>query len=160
MTTKNIIILIFTGLFVLQKILVFDVEVCYASEIIPSAINVAKFQLRKFNFQHIGSVGEITRTSLRGYMPIDLLMGGPPCNDLSAVNREPKDYFDVNGTALYVQHFVRILHILQKESKGHLLWLMENVASMRNGNQDFISRWSSFLLIKQIIYVIIAIPIS
>ena len=69
-----------------------DIEVYYASEVLTAAATVSRTRLGGM-LQHIGSVGEVTQQKLEEISPIHLLIGGSPCNDLSAINRFPKDFY-------------------------------------------------------------------
>lgn len=117
----------------LQK-LGLEIEVYFASEILKEAVAVARTRLGP-TIQHLGSVGEVTKGILQDILPIDMIIGGSPCNDLSAVNRFPKDFYDPNGHSLYFFDFVRVRDLLQidlaeKNEYRHVLWFFENVASM------------------------------
>lgn len=68
------------------------VEIYYASEVLLPAATVSRARLGGV-LQHIGSVGEVTRGALEEMLPIHLLIGGSPCNDFSAINRFPKDFY-------------------------------------------------------------------
>ena len=70
------------------------VEVYYASEVFSPAAIVSRARLGGTGIlQHVGSVGEITRAVLESMLPIHLLIGGSPCNDFSAINRFPKNFY-------------------------------------------------------------------
>lgn len=92
--SKNII-----GLVALRKLGI-EVEVYYASEVLAAAATVSKTRLGGV-LRHIGSVGEVTQQRLEELAPIHLLIGGSPCNDFSAINRFPKDFYGKNLN----QHF-------------------------------------------------------
>lgn len=81
----------FVGLVALRKLGI-EVEVYYASEVLAAAAIVSRTRLGKV-LQHVGSVGEVTNHKLKEIAPIHLLIGGSPCNDFSAVNRFPKDFY-------------------------------------------------------------------
>ena len=68
------------------------VEVYFAAEVLSAATTVSRTRLGP-PLRHVCSVGEISRTSLEAMLPIHLLIGGSPCNDFSAVNRFPKDFY-------------------------------------------------------------------
>jgi len=131
-----------TGLLALQKLGI-EVDVYYASEVLKEAVAVARTRLGP-SVQHLGSVGEITKGILEDILPIDMVIGGSPCNDLSAVNRFPKDFYDPNGHSLYFFDFVRVRDLLlidlsEKNGYRHLFWLFENVASMPVNYRERIS---------------------
>uniref|UniRef100_A0A1I8HW68 DNA (cytosine-5-)-methyltransferase n=1 Tax=Macrostomum lignano TaxID=282301 RepID=A0A1I8HW68_9PLAT len=62
-----------------------SVEICFASEIDPDAIRVAACNHGN-RVRQLGSVTELTEDRLRSLLPIDLLIGGSPCSQLSAAN--------------------------------------------------------------------------
>ena len=126
----------------LQK-LGLEIEVYFVSEILKEAVAVARTRLGP-TIQHLGSVGEVTKGILQDILPIDMIIGGSPCNDLSAVNRFPKDFYDLNGHSLYFFDFVRVRDLLQidlaeKNEYRHVLWFFENVASMPVNYRERIS---------------------
>ncbi|KAK4005979.1 hypothetical protein OUZ56_011110 [Daphnia magna] len=129
-----------TGLVALRKLGI-QVEVYYASEVLTAAATVSRTRLGGV-LQHIGSVGEVTERRLEEIAPIHLLIGGSPCNDFSAINRFPKDFYDPRGYSRYFFDFVRVLNLMRKINGQyqHLLWLFENVASMPQHYRDTISR--------------------
>lgn len=65
--------------------LLFDVEEYYALEIDDKAIFVSRFIHGK-KIKYLGDVREITEEKIRKILPIHLLIGGSPCNDLSSAN--------------------------------------------------------------------------
>ena len=71
-----------------------EVETYWASEIFTAATTVSRTRLGA-PIRHVGSVGEITRKRLEAMRPIHLLVGGSPCNDFSAINRFPKDFYGI-----------------------------------------------------------------
>lgn len=83
---KNIayILLYLIGLLVLSKLGI-DVEVYYASEIDKDALMVSNTHYGD-RIIHLGDVRGITTQKIKEIAPIDLLIGGSPCNDLSLVN--------------------------------------------------------------------------
>lgn len=97
-----------TGLVALRQLGI-RVEVYYASEVLRPAATVSRARLgggpstgncdasssseHHRVLRHIGSVGEVTRQALIEMLPIHLLIGGSPCNDFSAINRFPKDFY-------------------------------------------------------------------
>lgn len=74
----------FSGLLVLLK-LGFTVDVYYASEIDPDALMVTASHFGDRILQ-LGNVRDITCKTIKEIAPIDLLIGGSPCNDLSLAN--------------------------------------------------------------------------
>ncbi|XP_064629302.1 DNA (cytosine-5)-methyltransferase 3B-like [Lineus longissimus] len=127
-----------TGKFVLDQ-LGFDVEFYFASEIDQDAINVTKMH-HKDNVTHLGDVRTITVQKLNEIGPIDLLIGGSPCNELSLCNPARKGLGDGTGRLFF--EYYRILNTLQKSNRGrHLFWLFENVVSMPKEVKSSISRF-------------------
>ena len=74
----------FAGMVVL-KMLGIRVEKYYASEVDKDAINVSKHNHGSM-IEHIGAVETLNTEKLSALVPIDLLLGGSPCADLSLVN--------------------------------------------------------------------------
>lgn len=74
----------FPGLLVLLK-LGFNVDAYYASEIDPDALLVTASHFGDRILQ-LGNVKDITNKTIKEIAPIDLLIGGSPCNDLSLAN--------------------------------------------------------------------------
>lgn len=129
-----------TGRYVLD-LLGIDVEVYYASEIDQDAINVAIVQ-HKTNILHLGPIEEITDAEVAKLCPIDLVIGGSPCNDLSLVNPARKGLYDPTGTGKLFFDFFRVLKAVQLANKGrHVFWLYENVASMPQEYKSTITRF-------------------
>ena len=79
-----------------------EVEVYFASEVLAAAATVSRTRLGGM-LQHVGSVGEVTRQRLQEMAPIHLLIGGSPCNDFSAINRFPQDFY---GNLDFFSYFV------------------------------------------------------
>ncbi|XP_076394475.1 DNA methyltransferase 3 isoform X2 [Megachile rotundata] len=118
-----------TGLLVLQK-LGLAVDVYYASEIDPDALLVSASHFGD-RIVHLGDVRGITKEKIKEIAPIDLLIGGSPCNDLSLANPARLGLYDPNGTGILFFEYRRILELLKKINNGrHLFWMYENVASM------------------------------
>lgn len=72
------------GFLVLQA-LGLVVEAYYASEIDANAITISTAHFGS-RITHLGDVRQITKQRIEQIAPIDLLIGGSPCNDLSLVN--------------------------------------------------------------------------
>lgn len=88
----------------------------WASEIDKYAI-----QISKKNYPDIFHIGDVT--TVQGLMPVDILIGGSPCQDLSIAKRDRKG-LDGSRSGLFWE-YVRILH----ETKPKY-FILENVASM------------------------------
>jgi site-specific DNA-cytosine methylase len=70
---------------VVLKMLGIRVEIYFASEVDIDAINVSKFNHGSM-IEHIGAVETLNAEKLSALGPIDLLLAGSPCADLSLVN--------------------------------------------------------------------------
>lgn len=88
----------------------------WASEIDKYAI-----QISQKNYPDIFHIGDVT--TVQGIMPVDLLIGGSPCQDLSIAKRDRKG-LDGSRSGLFWE-YVRIL----QETKPKY-FILENVASM------------------------------
>ncbi|XP_074660607.1 DNA (cytosine-5)-methyltransferase 3B-like [Tubulanus polymorphus] len=126
-----------TGKFVLNELGI-KVEVYYASEIDQDAINVTKTQHGDAVI-HIADVRQLDDEKLKQIGPIDLLIGGSPCNDLSLVNPARKGLGEGSGL-LFFEYF-RILTTIQSLQHRHLFWLFENVVSMPKDIKSTITRF-------------------
>ena len=104
------------------------VKIYYASEVDPYAIKIAKK-----NFPttiHLGDVTKITKETIKH--PIDLLIGGSPCQDLSIAT---KDREGLKGTrSKLFWEYVRLLKELQPK-----YFLLENVNSMSKEDKAIIT---------------------
>ncbi|XP_053376999.1 DNA (cytosine-5)-methyltransferase 3B-like [Mercenaria mercenaria] len=116
-----------TGKVVLDE-LGLDVDVYYASEINPDAMLVANFHHHPVQ---LGDVWQLSKRKLEELCPIDLVLAGPPCYDLSIANISGKGF---NGTGILVWRFISVLKSIETICKGtnHVFWLMENTGSMLN----------------------------
>lgn len=81
----------FVGFYVLNALNI-TVNKYYASEINPIAIELGN---RNYNnkITYLGEVEKITSTTLKEIGPIDLLIGGSPCNELSLANPNRKGLY-------------------------------------------------------------------
>lgn len=61
------------------------VDVYYASEIDKNALTISSAHFGD-RITYLGDVRDITKEKIQEIAPIDLLIGGSPCNDLSLVN--------------------------------------------------------------------------
>lgn len=69
-----------------------DVESYFACEIDEDAIRIARHHFgSKIDF--IGRIEDLTEEKLKSYLPIHLLIGGSPCNDLSKANPNRKGLY-------------------------------------------------------------------
>ncbi|GFU49688.1 hypothetical protein NPIL_446961 [Nephila pilipes] len=131
-----------TGRVVLD-LLGIKVEKYYASEIDDNAINVSKFHFND-SITYIGNIRNLTDEKIQSISPIDLVIGGSPCNDLSLVNPERKGIYDFSGTGYLFFDFFHVLKSVQRlNNQKHVFFLFENVASMNQKTKRIIS---SFLM--------------
>ncbi|EFN74862.1 DNA (cytosine-5)-methyltransferase 3A [Camponotus floridanus] len=106
------------------------VDVYYASEIDKNALTISSAHFGD-RITYLGDVRDITKEKIQEIAPIDLLIGGSPCNDLSLVNPARLGLHDPKGTGILFFEYCRIKKLMKKANKDrHLFWLYENVASM------------------------------
>ncbi|KAJ8683874.1 hypothetical protein QAD02_019666 [Eretmocerus hayati] len=118
-----------TALVVLKN-LGFDIEIYYASEIDPNAIRVSSSN-HGDQIKQLGDVREITEEVIKKVCPIDLLVGGSPCNKLSSANPKRRGLDDPGDTGVLFYDYHRIRGLVTKHNKErHLFWFFENVALM------------------------------
>ncbi|KAH3832261.1 DNA (cytosine-5)-methyltransferase 3C-like [Dreissena polymorpha] len=103
-----------------------DVELYAISEVDKDAMAVSSFH---YNVTHLGDVWNINKDTLSDLCPIDLVLGGPPCNDLSIVNPGRKGF---NGSGILVVKYMALVQDVEALCRGsnHVFWLMENTAHM------------------------------
>ena len=77
---------------VVLKMLGIRVEKYYASEVDEDAIEVSTLSHGTM-IEHVGAVETLNTEKLSTLGPIDLLLGGSPCADLSLVNPARKGLF-------------------------------------------------------------------
>lgn len=107
------------------KLLNVKVEKYYASEIDPNAIAVATDNHP--GIQHVGDAQQISKEMLQQMCPINLLIGGPPCNNLSRVNPKRKGFGNVNRLKSYN---TMIIHNVNLQNSIHLSHLMTMATNM------------------------------
>ncbi|XP_048240340.1 uncharacterized protein LOC124113634 [Haliotis rufescens] len=118
----------------------FSVDAYYASEIDADAIIVTRCNHGN-SVVHVGDVTRLDHEKLAELSPIDLLIGGSPCNDVSLANPARRG-FQSGSTALLFFEYVRVRDKLQQlNSNTHLFWLYENVASMKTEFKNTMSRF-------------------
>lgn len=100
----------------------------YAAEIEPNAIKIAKKNYP--DTIHLGDVRTITKDTLP---PIDLLIGGSPCQDLSIAKRGRVGLEGERSGLFY--EYLRI-----KNELNPRWFVLENVASMPKKDKDIISK--------------------
>lgn len=101
----------------------------YASEIDPAAIRITQR-----NFPNTIQLGDVRDIDALAIPPIDLLIGGSPCQGFSLSGKQ--ENFNDPRSALFFE-FVRILYELRPT-----YFLLENVPMQRR-YQDVISYWMS-----------------
>ncbi|GAB6031377.1 DNA cytosine-5,-methyltransferase, variant 2 [Chamberlinius hualienensis] len=127
-----------TGRLVLDRLKI-EVDIYYASEIDGDSMLVANV---RHKMVQLGDVQSLSDNEVAKLCPIDLLIGGSPCNDLSLVNPSRKGLYDPTGTGKLFFDFFRILRAIQlNNNNNHLFWLYENVASMPHEYRGIISRF-------------------
>jgi len=104
----------------------------FASEIDPDCLAVAR--KRYPNSYHLGDVCSLD-PAFFGASPIDLLLGGSPCQNLTKASAGDRSGVHGNKSRLFFE-FVRL-----KESLQPRYWLLENVASMSPKDRETISQY-------------------
>ncbi|XP_018319995.1 DNA (cytosine-5)-methyltransferase 3A [Agrilus planipennis] len=128
-----------TGLLALDS-LQLPVEKYYSVEIDKNAISVLKMNFGE-RVTHLGDVRDLNEEAIKKLGPIDLLIGGSPCNDLSFVNPNRKGLYDPTGTGILFFDFHRVLTTLNAVNGKPFFWLYENVASMSIDYRIIITRF-------------------
>lgn len=105
------------------------VDEYFASEIDQKAISIS--QRNWPDIKHIGDVLKVKAT-METLGSIDLLIGGPPCQDLSIAKRDREGLAGARSSLFYV--YADILHRLKPK-----YFIMENVASMPKEAKEEIS---------------------
>jgi len=100
-----------SGLLVLLK-LGLDVEVYYASEIDEDALMVSSAHFGD-RITYLGDVRGITKEKIQEIAPIDLLIGGSPCNDLSLVNPARMGLHSTYRQPIYINFFFQFIRLIQ-----------------------------------------------
>jgi len=102
-----------------------EVDAYYASEIEPNAIKISKKNYPQII--QIGDITKITEEMLDEIMPIDLVIGGSPCQDLSVYKFDRGDAKGLEGTkSSLFYHYERILKYVKPQ-----YFLLENVPMQR-----------------------------
>ncbi|KAF2905051.1 hypothetical protein ILUMI_27559 [Ignelater luminosus] len=128
-----------TGLLVLKS-LHLEVEAYFVSEVDSTAISIASMHFMN-NITYIGDVCSIAEEDIERMSPINLVLGGSPCSDLSLVNPYRKGLIDQAGTGRLFFEFYRIVQDLKRYNPQGFYWLFENVASMQKELKSDISRY-------------------
>ncbi len=110
-----------------------EVDIYYSSEIEESAIKIT--QSNYPNTIQLGDITKITEEQLNLIMPIDIIIGGSPCQDLSNYKYDRGEVTGLNGekSGLFYD-YIRILKYVKPK-----YFLLENVASMEDQWRDLIS---------------------
>jgi DNA (cytosine-5)-methyltransferase 3A len=97
------------------------IESYYASEIEPHAIQISKKNHPEII--QLGDITQITSEMLDAVMPIDIVIGGSPCQDLSVYKFDRGEVTGLNGekSGLFY-HYVRILQYVKPK-----FFILENV---------------------------------
>ncbi|XP_071804547.1 DNA (cytosine-5)-methyltransferase 3A-like isoform X2 [Asterias amurensis] len=114
---------------------------CYlASEINEEAIKVSSVR-HDGVIQQLDDVRQITEQGIRSLGPIDLVIGGSPCNELSIANPARKGLYEGTGRLFF--DFYRLLTAARpsEDSDRPFFWLFENVVGMANQDKIDISRF-------------------
>lgn len=104
------------------------VEKYYASEVDPHAMKIVKR-----NWPDTAFVGGVESLSGSVLPEIDLLVGGPPCQDLSCASHT-KTGLQGDRSGLFYE-FARLL-----KEVAPRWWIMENVQSMKRHDRNIINR--------------------
>lgn len=76
-----------------MKLLQIRIKKYYSSEICKNALAVSQDCHSADNLiEYIGDASKLTKQQIIDLGPIDLLLGGPPCNELSRVNKDRKKF--------------------------------------------------------------------
>lgn len=110
------------------------VDKYYASEIDKNAIKITNKNYP--NTIQLGDITKITNEMLDKIMPIDLIMGGSPCQDLSVYKFDRGEVSGLEGTKSGLfYHYLRILKYVKPK-----YFLLENVP-MQQQWEDMISNY-------------------
>ena len=104
----------------------------YASEIDPYCISVTQF-----NYENTIQLGDIREIKGKDLPPIDLILGGSPCQGFSFSQRNRLN-FDDPRSALFFE-YVRVLNEC-REINPDIYFLLENVR-MSNKSKDVITKY-------------------
>ncbi|CAL4067489.1 unnamed protein product, partial [Meganyctiphanes norvegica] len=131
-----------TGLLCLQKLGI-QVEKYFSSEIDQDCHNVVTLNFGG-KVEQVGDIENLSEKKIFELLPIDLVIGGSPCNDLANVNYNQKGLFDLDGTGILFFQYYRVLKTIQLHQarfykNHHVFWLFENVKGMRTVYKNYIS---------------------
>ena len=105
----------------------------YASEIDKYAIEISNKNYPQII--QLGDIRNVTEDVLESIMPIDIIIGGSPCQDLSNYKYDRGEVRGLNGekSGLFYE-YIRILKYVKPK-----YFLLENVASMEDKWKDLMS---------------------
>ena len=121
-----------TGLLVLKDLGI-QVDCYIASEVCKDSITVGKIM-------YVGDVCSVTQKHIQEWGPLDLVIGGSPCNGLSIINPAHKGLYEGTGRLFF--EFSHLLHDARpKEGDDRPFFrLFENVVAMGISDKRDISR--------------------
>lgn len=111
----------------------------YASEIYEPAIHITQK-----NYPDTIQLGDITKLNdeeLSQLPKIHLIVGGSPCQNLSISvinNQSHNQGLDGDKSRLFYE-YVRVLRWIKKNNNPNVLFMLENVASMKTEDKDIIT---------------------
>ncbi|XP_065569890.1 DNA (cytosine-5)-methyltransferase 3A-like [Artemia franciscana] len=129
-----------TGLLALKQ-LNFEIEKYYVCEIDYDSVNttlVNNVELKDI-IECIGQIEMLTQAKLKSLGRIDILIGGPPCTELSGANVNRLGLYSSSGFLVF--DYYRVMKFLQRSQKTHMFWLFENVPSMATRCRQTISKF-------------------
>ncbi|XP_065323665.1 DNA (cytosine-5)-methyltransferase 3B-like [Gordionus sp. m RMFG-2023] len=132
-----------SGRYALEQ-LGFDIDKYFASEIDKDAILISTIHGNSQTI-YLGDVTKMTEKTIEELCPIDLYIGGSPCNDLALVNHMRKGLWDGTGQLFF--EYYRILNLIRRFNRNKsgdvipFFWLYENVLKMEIKTRDTISRF-------------------
>ncbi|KFD53847.1 hypothetical protein M513_05353 [Trichuris suis] len=131
---------------VILDLLGLQIERYYCCEIDPDAMLVSRVN-HPMNVEFLGDVRELSLAKLEEISPVDLLIGGSPCNDklhTGSAGDSNVAVSDPEGTGILFFEYYRVLQnllLINAKAKRNLFWLFENVASMRDCYKTVIDRF-------------------
>lgn len=99
-----------------------------------SEIHPQRVKIHDKHFAGHKNIGNIDFVDIDRLPKIDLLIGGPPCQDLSIARGKGREGLDGDQSGL----FYKYLDVLREKKPKY--FIMENVASMKDEDRDEISR--------------------
>ena len=134
MATKLTVLSVFDGISAARQVLQqLAIPVHYfASEVDKDCLHVSAT-----HFPDVEQIGDVTKIdpSRFNQLPVDLLIGGSPCQNLTKANAGDTSGFSGEKSRLFFE-FVRL-----KEHLKPKWWLLENVASMSPDNRRIASQY-------------------